>query len=264
MSHFTVMVIGANPKDQLKPFNENLEVEWKDQTEEFKLQYETEEVSEFYCESSSSWGFQITKELFDFIKSHKAGAIKKYVVEKQLMSYLTNGKKYRGYHTIEGGGRCDGDAWFEVVSINESNHPENNICFEGVVTIMVIDPPKEIKLKDKYPDYDTYLSDWHGIENKEKQGYWHNRNAKWDWYELGGRWTGFFKVKEGVFEITGNPGLMTKPAKDGYADVALKEEIDFEYMRNEAADKAAKKYEKAMAIFKPTNIQHFYFKNINN
>jgi len=28
-------------------------------------------------------------------------------------------------------------------------------------------------------------------------GHWFNPNAKWDWYLVGGRWTGFFKLKKG-------------------------------------------------------------------
>ena len=33
-----------------------------------------------------------------------------------------------------------------------------------------------------------------------KKGYWHNPNARWDWYSIGGRWAGKLKLKkaEGV------------------------------------------------------------------
>jgi hypothetical protein len=45
-------------------------------------------------------------------------------------------------------------------------------------------------------------------------GHWRNPNAKWDWYQVGGRWTGLLKLKETTLEAVeasgdGSPGLMT-------------------------------------------------------
>src|SRR5579859_6601454 len=37
-----------------------------------------------------------------------------------------------------------------------------------------------------------------------KKGYWENPNRKWDWYSLGGRWAGFFLLKNGKDGIQGN------------------------------------------------------------
>ncbi len=75
-----------------------------------------------------------------------------------------------------------------------------------------------------------------------------NPNAKWDWYSLGGRWTGYFKLKSGRLGEVGEPGLMTEQAQVGYADAALKKDIDFDGMRHEVIDKAAKKYDTIKAI----------------
>ena len=61
---------------------------------------------------------------------------------------------------------------------------------------------KEVKIAYKaiYPTFEEYMEDWCGYEERDpetgKYGYWHNPKAKWDWHELGGRWTGFFKLKE--------------------------------------------------------------------
>lgn len=98
-------------------------------------------------------------------------------------------------------------------------------------------------------DFDEEISENFGVE--KKNGVWSrftNPNAKWDWYQLGGRWTGFFKLKNGAQGNTGEPGLMTRSAKVGYADEALKKDIDFEGMRNEAANKAAERYDSAMSV----------------
>lgn len=80
-------------------------------------------------------------------------------------------------------------------------------------------------------------------EELEVEGEEYNPDAKWDWYVLGGRWTGFFKLKEGATGEIGDPGVMTEPAKPGYADAALKKDIDFDWMRTEARENAAKRYD---------------------
>ena len=248
MSHFTVLVIGKNPQKQLKPFDETLKTKWIDKSEEYKEEYETKMIDEFYCSSSSSWGQEITKKLFETIKSSKVGSEHVYEVNKKSgLSYFKADKKYCGYYELPNHKRCEGDAWFEVVKVLESTHPDKDICFEGKILIRVITPPKQIPLKEKYPDYNTYLEEWHGVENVEKQGYWTNPNGKWDWYELGGRWTGYFKMKPGIEGEVGKPGLMTPVAEVGYADQALKKDIDFDAMRAEAVEKAEEAYDKAMS-----------------
>lgn len=75
-----------------------------------------------------------------------------------------------------------------------------------------------------------------------------NPNSKWDWYLLGGRWSGFLKLKTGANGERGSPGLMTEAAPPDYADQALKRDIDVEGMRNEAEKKAAAHYDKVHAV----------------
>lgn len=88
-----------------------------------------------------------------------------------------------------------------------------------------------------------------GIESDGEQGYWENPNRKWDWFQLGGRWTGFFKTKVGITATVGEPGVMTERAEEGRADQLIKAEIDFEHMREEARINAAKAYDFAMTVF---------------
>ena len=68
-----------------------------------------------------------------------------------------------------------------------------------------------------------------------RKGYWRNPNAKWDWYELSGRWRGVLKLKDGK---QGEFAPLTKyddPARNrpGYCDRALVADLDFS--RDEAA-----------------------------
>lgn len=116
----------------------------------------------------------------------------------------------------------------------------------------------------------NFVEDWHGkerinenatpdLDGDHKYGWYRvrsdgevievidrtNPNKKWDWWVIGGRWTGFFKLKDGATGQLGEPGLMTDPARSGYADIARKSDIDFGAMRDEAANKAAKQWDDA-------------------
>lgn len=58
-----------------------------------------------------------------------------------------------------------------------------------------------------------------------------NPNAKWDWYQEGGRWSGFLLNKN-----------------DERVNSGIKRDIDFEAMRNEAGEKAGSYWDKANSI----------------
>jgi hypothetical protein len=72
-----------------------------------------------------------------------------------------------------------------------------------------------------------------------------NPNKRWDWWQIGGRFTGMLKLKPGAKGIVGRPGLMTQPADSlaGYTDSARKGDIDFAAMRDEAEAEAAETYD---------------------
>lgn len=103
-----------------------------------------------------------------------------------------------------------------------------------------------IPVKKKYKTFKEYIESYGGYEKdpiKKKYGYWENPNKKWDWYQLGGRWTGYFKLKEGAPISTGEGSLVYgNSAKEGYGDIARIEEIDFEAMRNGAEKEARDLY----------------------
>ena len=51
--------------------------------------------------------------------------------------------------------------------------------------------------------YNEHGEDWDGGECKKIDGVWvkystYNPDSKWDWYEIGGRWSGFFKKKSNL------------------------------------------------------------------
>lgn len=67
-----------------------------------------------------------------------------------------------------------------------------------------------------------------------------NPNAKWDWYEIGGRWQGFFKLKEGKKGNVGKKSLLDKDSQydPNYCDQTIKGNIDFAGMRETVRKKA--------------------------
>jgi hypothetical protein len=76
-----------------------------------------------------------------------------------------------------------------------------------------------------------------------------NPNKKWDWYQIGGRWNGFFKLKAGLTGVQGECGVPAlfdpdyKPPTADRADQCFKGDIDIEAMRDEAGATAAKNYD---------------------
>lgn len=101
--------------------------------------------------------------------------------------------------------------------------------------------------KTKYSSIEQYAREYYGYHEQDGVfGRVTNPNAKWDWYLLGGRWTGFFKLNSGLIGKTGKPGILTQSADFGFADQAFKSEIDFKGMIEKSANEASERYDKAM------------------
>jgi hypothetical protein len=103
--------------------------------------------------------------------------------------------------------------------------------------------------------YVLYGEDWNGNKwRKDENGIWqeystYNPNYKWDWYQLGGRWRGYFQLKPGADGELGSPGVFDNaPMNSGNVDQARKCDIDFEAMRDEAGKKAADYYDRFYKI----------------
>jgi len=75
-----------------------------------------------------------------------------------------------------------------------------------------------------------------------------NPNKKWDWYSVGGRWTGFFTLKPGASGSTGSPGIFGNRAEPNTADQARKGAIDWEAMRSKAGDAAAQQWDRVREV----------------
>lgn len=109
---------------------------------------------------------------------------------------------------------------------------------------------------EKYPDAHTSMtsSGSEYIWNEELQGYgyYNNPNGFWDWFQVGGRWVGFFAIKKEKREEAkiGDPAWNLQIKEDDIeylkkrADVLKVGDIDFEAMEENAKKNSADQWDK--------------------
>lgn len=94
----------------------------------------------------------------------------------------------------------------------------------------------KILFKEFYPTFEEYMNEWCGTNSrdfeKNRYGHWYNPNAKWDWYQVGGRWSNFFKTNEGA------------------ANEVLVKDIDILGMKEEAKVRANNDYDELEKVLK--------------
>lgn len=90
---------------------------------------------------------------------------------------------------------------------------------------------------------------WRLVDGVWKEFSTYNPKSKWDWYSLGGRWHGYFKLLPDKVGERGMPGAFNdRPMLVGGVDAARKCDIDFETMRDEAGSEAGKYYDRFWAL----------------
>ena len=171
MSHFTVLVVGENPEHQLAPFQENNMddcpeqfMAFHDQEDEFKDEYENKSTTQYRFKDQDEWYYPWDKELTNVLMNE--------FNEKKLPT-----KPSLFNNEIE----------------KAAKEIKEKLINSGVLI------KEERPFKVMFETFEQFCEGWHGRKGRDeetgKYGYWENPNAKWDWYQLGGRWTGFFKLK---------------------------------------------------------------------
>lgn len=230
MSHFTVLVIGDNPEKQLAPYHEfectgtdDQYVQDIDQTDELRAEYEASSERKLKDPNGN------LHEPHDdqFYRDPTEEEIAKHGIKMG-----TGGNSEIFWYSKDWG---DGKGYRAKIKFI----PEG---YEQV----------EVKTSES-ETFAQWLKDYHGrsevafgsepdLADEHKYGYTlldeagevlktidrTNPNRKWDWWTIGGRWTGFFKLKEGAQGEAGRPGLMTGPAEKGWVDQCRKDAIDIE------------------------------------
>jgi hypothetical protein len=92
-----------------------------------------------------------------------------------------------------------------------------------------------------------WLDKWNG-QKLDKHGNaltTYNPDSKWDWYQVGGRWSGSLILKSNRKGKLGSKSWANENEEipSGRADVAFKKDIDWDAMNKEAAEDAAKDWD---------------------
>lgn len=242
MSHFTVLVIGQDPEKQLQPFHE---FECTGTVDEYVQSVnKTEEARDDFDSTTRSMvmvpaGVVMAPDTYSLTTHPVHGTlVSKYAdcfYVKDPAAGPFDSKKFQlpeGYEVIEVPA-SELESFAEYAAENYGAP----IIAEGV----------EPDLEDEHKwGWTRVNAAGEVLEVIDRT----NPNKKWDWYVLGGRWAGFFKMKPNVRGIQGRPGLMTPAAGEGTADSAFKMDIDFDGMRAEARAEAEQEYDRFEAAVK--------------
>lgn len=254
MSHFTVLVVGEDPEAQLAPYHE-FECTGKDdqyvidmdETQEYRERYSAETTTQYKDENGSlhsPWNDIFYRDPTPEEKI-RIGLVAGTGCGGGLSWTSKDWKDGKGCRTKI---HFMPDGFQEVECKTSDTMSFTAYCtkYHGIAAVSAGETPD---LTEQPHKYGYCLLDEGG--NVVKVIRRTNPNRKWDWYELGGRWTGFFRLKEGIAGAHGRPSLFTSPAKEGYADAALKNDIDFDLMRSEAEAGAAQKFDAIRLIIEP-------------
>jgi hypothetical protein len=103
-------------------------------------------------------------------------------------------------------------------------------------------------------EIDQEIIDYHGFYKVGNDWFRKtNPNAEWDWWVIGGRWSGFFKLKDAANGELGRKSLFdTTDHEPNTADIAKKGDIDFDFLRDKAEKRAIIKYDLVFEGIKDT------------
>jgi hypothetical protein len=266
--HESVLVVGVSNQDELEkalePFYQlgctmGQEESKVDPRSEFSVEYTKEEAEKYYQESIVERPTKEQAKFFrdNFMEVSDEETCQEMYCEKKNTKRAPNG--YTGDDFAYGNTKGeDGESFFFFVS--EEKMPEarkwvkeNKLSFWNVTSPTL----KEDFLK-KNPDAHTYHSgDMEWSEEEQGFGYYDNPNGFWDWYQVGGRWFGYFTIKKEKRETTqfGEPSLMmqidpedAKTIVAERADVLKISDIDFDAMEESGKAATAKQWDDFWAM----------------
>lgn len=239
MSHYSVLVVGEDPEAQLAPYHEfectgvaDQYVIEIDKTEEARADYEASTQTRLKRLSDGTLHDMFDKEgnwKPEFSKPEK----------KDPLFGWSPGRREKfvppGYEEVEVPTR-DVETFAEWV-------PE----YYGANVCRLPDSPN---FEEEHKYGYTLLSPEGEVVKVVKRT---NPNKKWDWYQLGGRWTGFLKLRPDASGALGEPGVGGRRVGGrrvdlGTADQCLKRDVDVEGMRDEARRKALVRYDRIESL----------------
>ena len=119
-------------------------------------------------------------------------------------------------------------------------------------------------VKAWYSSFEAYCDEHRGFVKASdgRWGYTYNPNAKWDWWQIGGRFPNRFLVPAGLQDCIpsakDDDGESAIPPEGyQYADAARKKDICWDVMRKIAVDTVEKRYQKCVRAFESKDITDF-------
>jgi hypothetical protein len=231
MSHFTVIVIGPNPEAQLAPYHE---FECTGENDEYVQDIDVTEQSRKRYEESFSTRLRAPD-----------GSLHSYFDEKGDWNPKFSQLK-------KDPGRWEGDRrekfipeGFEEIEVSTKDIKSFAEFLEGPSEGRIVKFGETPDISGDHK-FGYVLTDELGEVIKVVDRT--NPHAKWDWYKLGGRWRGYFKLREGAKGVTGGSGVFGNPPKEGWADQLYKRDIDFTGMEDAAETEARERHQKFRAL----------------
>jgi len=258
MSHYGVLVVGGNIEAQLAPYHEfestgknDQYVQEIDQTEKALAVFKEDTTTRYrdfegnlcspYTEDGDynpMFWRELTPE--EFKKYGKQDFLGFTRPENGLRIEYTDWHDSKGYR-----GKAfawPGAGWSEVKVLTDSVETFAQFC-DDYYGHPVVPFGTEPDLAEKHKFGYTIVDEQGEVVKTIDRT---NPGKKWDWYGIGGRWNGYFKLKPLAVGVLGKPGANFDrdymPPSADRADICMKGDIDIEGMRNEAADKANIRY----------------------
>ena len=253
MSPFAIFVIGDNVEQQLQPFHEFECTGTNDQY--VQDQDETEEKRSEYNEGTRS----MVRLADGTLISAYDDACYRYPTEEESKKIgPIAGSGWSGPAGIQYTSKDWGDGKGYQTKVHQipEGGQEADMPYSEVMTFrQYIEDYSEIKTVPHGQQPDINDAHKYGYATLTAEGEVDkvirrtNPEKKWDWWVVGGRWSGFLKLKPGAHGEAGRKGVIGSCADDGpgRADATTKGAIDFEGMRDEAGKKAAERWDQAAA-----------------
>lgn len=117
--------------------------------------------------------------------------------------------------------------------VDEEDHERKRWETESTTRVRTPDDCAEVEVpfRDTYPTFEAYCADWLGQKpdpTTGRIGHWTNGEAKWDWWEIGGRWTGFYPLQPGIAPVCGETGPFGDKPEPGRGDIVRFSDLDLD------------------------------------
>jgi|SRR5271166_5536113 len=258
MSHFTVLVVGEKVEEQLARYHEfectgddNEYIQEIDETEKARANYEKDTTTRYKDPQGNLHNPYTAEGDFAFLEfwrdptpeeEAKHGKMYGSGGGSNIRWFSHDWKDGRGYRAKV----FELPQGWEEVEVPTQEVESFAEFVEGYHGHKAVKPGETIDYAEKHKYGYTLLD---AEDNVVKVVDRTNPAAKWDWYQIGGRWNGFFKMKPQTVGVLGESSAIATmdaeyeaPTPDR-ADICMKGDVDIVGMREEAGHRAGITYD---------------------